>query len=237
MMTRTGLSIFLVLTCTAVASAQRPPDPGSYDMEWVEFSTGQINDLTGGTRQVVVTAATGAVCPPTSTVVLTDPGGGVVWCFRPDGSIDQSSGAIGDGDVFAPNPTGGFDGFHLQGQRARAQAPLFLAIGRRVAAAPPPPPPPTGSLRVFITQPRASATVAGTVWVVLWVEGTSGTSNVFTLSADGRQVGSQTTGARGPVTLPWNTTTTPNGAHTLTATVRDAGGNSGVLNVSVLVRN
>jgi hypothetical protein len=237
MITRTGLSLLLVLSCVSVASAQRPPDPGRYDMEWAEFSTGQVNDLTGGTRQVEVTASTLSDCPPTSTVVLTDPGAGVVWCFRADGSIDQSSGAIGEGDVFAPNASGGFDGFNLQGQRARAQAPLFLAIGRRVAAAPPPPPPTSGTLRVFMTQPRASATVAGTVWVVLWVEGTSGSSNVFTLSADGRQVSTQTTGVRGPVTLPWNTTTAANGAHTLTATVRDAGGNSGSLNVSVIVRN
>ena len=65
-------------------------------------------------------------------------------------------------------------------------------------------------LQVFITQPKAGATVSGTVWVVMWVEGTSGASNVFTLSADGKQVGSQTTndegladaGAASPFRLP-----------------------------------
>jgi hypothetical protein len=208
-------------------------------MEWVEYSTGQVHDITTGSRQVEVRPATSADCPPTSAVVLRDPEAGAVWCFRADGTIDESSGAAGDVDVFAPNAAGGFDGFHLEGRRARALAPLFLAIGRRQASAPPAPspPPPSSTLRVFMTQPRASATVGGTVWVVLWVEGTSGSANVFTLSADGRQVGSHTTSARGPVSLPWGTTSAANGAHTLTATVRDASGNSGSVSITVVVKN
>jgi hypothetical protein len=163
---------------------------------------------------------------------------GAVWCFRADGTIDESSGAAGDVDVFAPNAAGGFDGFHLEARRARALAPLFLAIGRRQAAAPAPaPPPPTsGTVKVFITQPGASATVRGTAWVVLWAEGTSGSANVFTLRAGNQQVGSQTTSARGPVTLPWNTAAFAEGVHTLTATVRDATGKSGSASVTVIVR-
>ena len=97
-------------------------------------------------------------------------------------------------------------------------------------------------LQVFITQPKAGATVSGTVWVVMWAEGTSGASNVFTLSADGKQVGSQTTSSRGPVTIPWVTkpvgaTPVPNGTHTLTGTVRDATGNTGTMSISVILRN
>jgi hypothetical protein len=100
----------------------------------------------------------------------------------------------------------------------------------------------TVPLRVFITQPKTGATVSGTVWVVMWVEGTSGASNVFTLSADGKQVGSQTTSSRGPVTIPWVTkpvgaTPVPNGTHTLTGTVRDATGNTGTTSISVILRN
>jgi hypothetical protein len=230
----------IILTLTGVAAAQRPPEPGRYEIEWAEYSTGQVYDLTFGNRAVEVAPATLADCPPTSTVVLTDPEAGVVWCFRDDGSIDESSGAAGSVDVFAPNASGGFDGFHLEGRRARALAPLFLAIGRRQATAVPPAPaapPPSSTLRVAITQPRASATVSGTAWVVLWVEGTGGSSNVFTLSADGRQVGSHTTSARGPVSLPWNTAAVANGAHTLTGTVRDATGKSGTVSISVIVRN
>ncbi|PYM84417.1 MAG: hypothetical protein DME13_12865, partial [Candidatus Rokuibacteriota bacterium] len=93
------------------------------------------------------------------------------------------------------------------------------------------------TLKVFITQPRNNDTVSGTAWVVIWVEGTSGSSNVFTLSADGKQVGTQTTSSRGPVTLPWDTRSVINGTHTLTATVRDAQGNTGTASITVIVRN
>jgi hypothetical protein len=100
------------------------------------------------------------------------------------------------------------------------------------------PVPPAGSaLKVFITQPSGAATVGGTAWVVMWVEGTSGSANAFTLSVDGATVGSQTTSARGPVTIPWTTTGAANGAHTVRATVRDAAGNTGSASVTVTVRN
>ena len=106
----------------------------------------------------------------------------------------------------------------------------LIGVGNKAAA------------EVFITQPRSGATVSGTVWVVLWAEGTSGTSNTFTLSADGRQVLSQTTSSRGPVTLPWLTTPAgappvPNGTHTLTGTVRDATGRTATTSITVIVKN
>jgi hypothetical protein len=69
------------------------------------------------------------------------------------------------------------------------------------------------------------------------VEGTSGTSNTFTLTANGRVVGSQVTSSRGPVTLGWATSGTPSGPATLTATVRDATGKTGALSIDVTVRN
>ena len=113
-----------------------------------------------------------------------------------------------------------------------------VSIGKRVYTAQPPPSP----VKVFITQPRAGTTVGGTVWVVLWAEGTSGSSNVFMLSVDGRQVASETTSSRGPVTLPWPTrpvggTPVPNGTHTLTGTVRDATGNAGTTSITVILQN
>jgi Bacterial Ig-like domain len=79
--------------------------------------------------------------------------------------------------------------------------------------------------------------VSGTAWVVIWAENTTGSSNVFTLSADGRQVGTQTTSSRGPVTLPWDTRSVANGTHTLTATVRDASGNTGTTSITIIVNN
>ncbi len=97
-------------------------------------------------------------------------------------------------------------------------------------------PPPT-TLKVFITQPKATATVSGTAWIVLWVEGTSGASNTFTLSADGTQIATRTTTVRGPVSIPWATQGLTNGTHTLTGTVRDATGNTGTTSITVIVNN
>jgi hypothetical protein len=91
-------------------------------------------------------------------------------------------------------------------------------------------------VKAFITQPRTGATVSGTVWVVIWAEGTTGSANVFTLSADGKQIGSQTTSSHGPVTIPWNTTGVAKGAHTLRADVLDAAGNTGSTTLSFVLQ-
>jgi Big-like domain-containing protein len=96
---------------------------------------------------------------------------------------------------------------------------------------------PTAALKVFITQPTGGATVRGTAWVVLWVEGTSGSANAFALRVGNTTIGRQTTGARGPVTIPWTTSAVANGSHTLTATVRDATGKTGTTSVNVRVQN
>lgn len=104
----------------------------------------------------------------------------------------------------------------------------LIGVGHKVVASP---------LRVFITNPNPGATVSGTAWITLWVEGTSGTSNVFTLRVDGKQVGAVKTSSRGPVTIPWTTSSVPNGTHSVSATVTDATGNSGTSSQSVIVKN
>ena len=74
--------------------------------------------------------------------------------------------------------------------------------------------------------------------MVLWVEGTSGSVNTFTLTVDGRAIGTETTAARGPVTLPWATAASGNGSQeAVTATVRDATGKTGTATLAVTVRN
>jgi hypothetical protein len=114
------------------------------------------------------------------------------------------------------------------------------------ASAPPPAPAPSqpssppsspsnSAVKVFITQPKAGASLRGTAWVVLWAEGTSGSSNTFTLSVNGSTVGSKTTSARGPVSIPW--TTSGIGNRTITATVRDASGHTGQATVTVTLAN
>jgi hypothetical protein len=99
------------------------------------------------------------------------------------------------------------------------------------------PPPAAGTLQVYITQPSSGATVRGTVWVVVWLGGASGSSNSYTLSVDGRTVATENTSSTGPVSLPWTSTAADNGARTLTVTVRDATGNSGSGRISVTVAN
>jgi hypothetical protein len=95
----------------------------------------------------------------------------------------------------------------------------------------------TGTLQVFLTQPSNGSTVSGTNWAVIWVSGTSGTSNVYTLSVGAQVVGTQTTSSTGPVSIPWDTTRVPQGTQTLTASVRDATGNTGSSSVTVTVQN
>jgi Domain of unknown function (DUF1929)/Glyoxal oxidase N-terminus/PKD domain/Bacterial Ig domain len=92
------------------------------------------------------------------------------------------------------------------------------------------------SLRVFITNPAANATVTGTTWVDVWVEGVSGSANVFTLSVGGVVVASATDPGR-HVTLPWDTRQTPNGSRILAAQVRDAQNNGGQDTRPVTVQN
>ena len=111
------------------------------------------------------------------------------------------------------------------------------AVSATPAPAPAPTPSPTGSLKLYITQPTNGATVRGTAWAVLWADGTSGTSNTYSLTVGGRVVSTVTMSSTGPVSIPWVSTGTPNGAQTLGATVRDATGNTGAASVSVTVSN
>ena len=97
---------------------------------------------------------------------------------------------------------------------------------------------PISPVKVFITGPRAGTTVSGTnLWVTMWAEGTTGSANVFTLSADGKQVGVANVGSsKGPATIFWNMTGVPKGAHTLKADVRDAAGDTGSTTLSFILQ-
>ena len=75
---------------------------------------------------------------------------------------------------------------------------------------------------VAVTAPGAGATVAGTVSVTATASDNVGVSGVqFRL--DGGNLGAEDTAA--PYSVSWNTTSTANGNHTLTAIARDAAGN------------
>ena len=236
MINRSILTLAIVLTFSGLAWAQPGPEVGTYDMEWsilhVPFSS-DMPDLQTGTVTIQLERVMPGDCPPSSSFIVrnapasTVGGGTTTWCIKPDGAFDASAGTMGGGGLFQYTA----DLFYVDGGNTRGND-TTLAVGRRQV------PPPPSTLKVFITQPRNNDTVSGTAWVVIWVEGTSGSSNVFTLSADGKQVGTpQTTSSRGPVTMPWDTRSVINGTHTLTATVRDAQGNTGTTSITVIVRN
>ena len=170
----------------------------------------------GGCGSIQMSTILGLPMPVSQGVQVTraDAGGDFAWIagYRPDGTVDP------------------YAAFCLKWARQHGAYAEQVSIGRRVYVVP-------STLKVFITQPKATATVGGTAWIVLWVEGTSGASNTFTLGADGTQVATRTTTVRGPVSIPWPTTALPNGTHTLTGTVRDATGNTGTTSITVLVNN
>jgi len=93
----------------------------------------------------------------------------------------------------------------------------------------------TPLLTVSITAPASAAMVAGTITVSATATGAAGVAGVQ-FKLDGANLGTEVTTA--PYGVSWNTTTAPNGAHTLTAVARDAGGNIGTAPpVGVTVRN
>ena len=200
---------------------------------------------TSGSLRVFITQPRGgATVSGSGTAVLWvegTSGAANTFTLSVDGVVRGSQTTSSRGPVTLPW-TALPNGTHILSARVRDAAgntgstsTTVSVVGSSAPSPAPPPPPPasTGSLRVFITQPVSGATVGGSGTAVLWVEGTSGSANRFTLSVDGVATGSQTTSARGPVTLPW--ASIPNGTHTLTATVRDAGGNTGSTRITVRV--
>ena len=101
-----------------------------------------------------------------------------------------------------------------------------------LGAAPPPPAdsPPT----VSVTQPTAGSNLSGTVLVAANAADDKGVTQVA-FFVDGAQIGVDGNGADG-WSLPWNTLTATNGAHTLGAMATDTAGNktsSGTVPVNV----
>jgi hypothetical protein len=95
---------------------------------------------------------------------------------------------------------------------------------------------PGGPLKVIFTSPAEGAAVSGSVTTNVWVEGQRGASNTFALSVDGQSVGTMTTSGT-HASFAWDTRRVADGAHTLTATVRDATGQTGTGSRSVRTSN
>jgi hypothetical protein len=99
------------------------------------------------------------------------------------------------------------------------------------------PPPNTGTgLKTILTSPAAGGSVAGGVAVNVWVEGAAAGNKTFILAVDGKTVETRaSTGVH--TTFVWNSSTAPNGTHTVSATVQDAGGKVNTTSRTVIVNN
>jgi hypothetical protein len=89
---------------------------------------------------------------------------------------------------------------------------------------------------VLVTAPAIGATVTGTITVAASAESSAGMSGVQ-FEVDGTALGSVVTGAGPLYTLSWNTTTTTNGSHTLSAVATDTAGNTATSTISTTVLN
>jgi hypothetical protein len=221
-----------ILLFPSLASAQTPqaPKPGDYEFVYINVfepsenvPPGQVARpprLAAGSSQIRVEPGPAGM---TSCVVIA-----LGFCISTTGGISgiRSDPAVGQWTRFP-------DGKYLveieSGGAAWEGGDPFPNTLTAVATF-------ISPVKAFITQPRAGTTASGTVWVVMWAEGTTGSANVFTLSADRKQIGSQTTSSHGPVTIPWNTTGVAKGAHTLTADVLDAAGNTGSTTLSFVLQ-
>ena len=83
----------------------------------------------------------------------------------------------------------------------------------------------TTSPTVSVTSPAAEATVTGPVNVEATASDNVAVAGVQFL-LDGANLGAEVTGAGPAFTYNWNTTSAPNGSHTLSARARDAAGNT-----------
>jgi hypothetical protein len=99
------------------------------------------------------------------------------------------------------------------------------------------PDPSSGAIRVFVTAPAPGATVSGTTWLTTWIENAAAGAKTYTISEGGITVGSTTTSSNGPVSLAWSTTGGPIGSRTVTVSVRDAAGGTGITSMTLDVQN
>jgi Big-like domain-containing protein len=192
----------------------------------------------------ITAPASGATVSGTSTVGMASAGGSTssasrTYSLAVDGSVVSTQALSGATASYAWNTASVTNGSHTltltvtDGAGGSASASSTVTVSNVVAT----PPPTTGTVKVYITQPTNTATVGGTTWAVIWIAGQSGSSNSYTLTANGKVVASTVTSSAGPVALPWVTNGTANGAATLTATVKDATGNTGVGSINVTVSN
>jgi len=212
--TRTGSSSVNV----TVQNGGSPPPPGP------------------GLSAAITAPAAGATVSGTTTVTMTASNaapGNITYRLTIDGAVVSVQSTSSTTVTYAWDTRTYGDGSHTLGLTVTDSTSATASASRTVTVANSS----TGSLPVALTSPREGATVTGTVWANVWVGPPPGTPPyTYTLTAAGATVGG-TTSSETHVTIPWDTTRTPNGAQTLTATVRDAAGKTGSFSVNVTVQN
>jgi hypothetical protein len=187
----------------------------------------------------ITSPAAGATVGGTTTVGMTASGaaaGTTTFTLAVDGQVVSSQAVSGTTASYAWNTTAATNGGHTLSLTVRDAAGATAMATRSVTVSNATTSPPTGGLRVIFTSPSEGATVKGGVAVNVWVEAQSGSSNTFALTADGQNVGSMTTSGT-HAWFVWDTTKVADGAHTLTATVKDATGKTGTASRSVRTSN
>jgi len=142
--------------------------------------------------------------------------------FKLDGA------SLGAEDKAAPyavswNTTGVGNGSHSLTAVARDALGLQYSSSPVTVTVSNAPPPDTTPPAVNITSPGSGATVSGTTSVTASASDNVGVAGVQ-FKIDGANLGGEDTTS--PYAISWDTTTAANGSHSLTATARDAAGNS-----------
>jgi thermitase len=120
--------------------------------------------------------------------------------------------------------TAGWDMYYGWGRVNAARAVGAAGGGSAIDTTPP---------SVNVSSPTNGSTVSGIVAVTVSVSDNVGVTSV-SLTVDGVSIGNDTTS---PYSFSWNTSSVPNGSHTLTATAGDAAGNMSNASVLVSVNN
>jgi PKD repeat protein len=173
----------------------------------------------------------GATVNGTQTVALSVGGGTgpFTYALRVDGTQVFTTTQAATSTTYAWNTATVPDGPHTLGltvtDATGQQATTSITVS--VANA-------SGAITVSLTTPRPGEVVSGTVWVNVWAGDTAGPFS-YTLTVAGATVWTESS-SRAHVTLPWNTTKTPNGAQTVTATVQSST-RTGSASVTVSVQN
>ncbi|HEY3101881.1 MAG TPA: Ig-like domain-containing protein [Methylomirabilota bacterium] len=177
------------------------------------FTTPADGALVNGTISVGM-AASGGTAPYTYTLTI-------------DGTQVVSSGAT----TYSWNTLGYSNAAHTLGLTVRDATGATATATRTVTVQNG-----GGTLTVALTSPSPGATVRGTVWVTIWVDGGAAGAKSYTMTVGGTTVWSESNADR-PASLPWVTTGGTNGTKTLVVTVRDSAGATGTASVTVTVSN